>query len=142
MASLALGFIGNALGGPIGGFIGATVGGLIDNMLFAGSQKVEGPRLTDLSVTASTYGAPIPLIYGPKNRLAGNVIWSTGLIETKHKEKSGGKGGGPSVTQVTYTYHVSLAIAFAEGPVDGVVKRIWANSKLIFNLDDATQAPD
>src|SRR5690606_16779791 len=39
-------------------------------------------------------------------------------------------------------YHVSLAIAFAEGPVGGVVKRIGANSKLIFNLDDATPAPD
>lgn len=125
MASLALGVVGTAIGGPLGGFIGAQIGSVIDNQLFA--SDMEGPRLDDLSVSASTYGSPIPLLYGPQNRVSGNIIWSTGLIETKEKE--GGKGG-PSVT--TYSYRVSLAMALGEGPLNGI-KRIWGNSKLIYD---------
>src|SRR6185295_3880846 len=74
MASLVLGVVGNAVGGPIGGFIGATIGSMIDNQLFP--QKQEGPRLTDLTVQTSTLGNPIPLLFGPENRITGNVIWS------------------------------------------------------------------
>jgi hypothetical protein len=157
MAILALGFVGTAIGGSIGGtilgvtaasiggFIGATAGGLIDNMLFAGSQKIEGPRLGDLTVTASTYGSPIPLIYGRENRVGGNIVWSSGLIETANSEESGGKGG-PSVESTTYSYRVSLAVSLGEGrsAVFGTwpkLTRIWANGKLIFNLAIAAPAP-
>ena len=96
MAVLALGFAGQALGGAIGGsilgvsaasiggFVGSTIGGLLDNMLFP--QKQTGPRLDDLTVTASTYGKPLPLLFGPENRIAGNVIWSSGV----HRERPDG----------------------------------------------------
>lgn len=153
MAVLALGFVGTAIGGSIGGtilgvsaaaiggFVGSTVGGLIDNMLFAGTTKVEGPRIDDLKVTASTYGSPIPLVYGPENRLAGNIIWSTGLIESTTKKKSGGKGGGGGAETTTYSYRASLAIALADGFVEGV-KKIRANGKVIFDIDAATVPPD
>jgi len=134
MASLVLGAVGTALGGPIGGFIGSTVGSFIDQALFA--PKVEGPRLKDLSVTSSTYGTPIPLIYGAKNRLAGNLIWSTGLVEHVSKKK-GGKGG-PTVKE--YSYSTSVAILLGDGECT-MVRRIWANSKKIFDLDEATVAP-
>lgn len=115
--------VGFALGGPMGAQIGAMVGSFAGNMLFP--TKVEGPRLADLSVTASTYGNTIPKLYGT-SRLSGNVIWSAGIKE--HKHKSGGKGTG--VQQSTYTYTCSWAIAFCEGPVDGIT-RIWADGKLI-----------
>ena len=35
---------------------------------------------------------PLPVLYGPDNRIAGNLIWCSGLIETKTKKKQGGKG--------------------------------------------------
>lgn len=141
MASLVLGIVGYTVGGPIGGMIGSTIGGLIDRQIFANAgpnASFEGPRVNDLTITDSTYGTPIPLIYGPQVRLSGNVIWTTGLLETVHvktEELSGGKGGGSaSVTSTTYTYRVSLAVALGEGTGFGL-KRIWANGKLIFDRD-------
>ena len=144
MAVLALGFAGQAIGGAIGGsilgvsaasiggFIGSTVGGLLDNMLFP--QKQTGPRLDDLTVTASTYGKPLPLLFGPENRIAGNVIWSTGLIETKKKTKQGGKGA-PSVSVTEYTYRASFAVAVGEGVLSRL-RKVWANNALIYDVDN------
>lgn len=136
MAQLALGIVGSFFG-PIGAQIGVVVGGVIDSFLFAGSANVSGPRLTDLTVSTNTYGQAIPLIYGPENRIAGNTIWSTGLLETVHTDHSGGKGG-PSVEQTTYTYRESFAMAFSGREVSGVIKKIWMNSKLVFDYYDAT----
>lgn len=139
MAQMVLGFagraIGAAIGGPIGaaigGYIGQAIGGMIDNELFP--QKAEGPRLNDLTVTSSTYGKPLPLLFGPENRIAGNVIWSSGLIETKSKKKQGGKGG-PVVQVTEYSYRSSIAVAIGEG-VLGRVKKIWANNNVIYDAD-------
>lgn len=81
MATLALSLggalAGSLIGGPIGGRIGFLAGQFLGNALFgnADDRVVEGPRLTDLSVTASSYGRPIPIAYGA-NRIGGNVIWS------------------------------------------------------------------
>ena len=147
MAVLALGFAGQAIGGAIGGsilgvssaaiggFIGSTIGGMVDNLLFP--QKQTGPRLEDLTVTASTYGKPIPLLFGPENRIAGNVIWSTGLIETKKKTKQGGKGA-PSVQVTEYSYRASVAVLLGAGQMNRL-RKIWANNKLIYDVD---QPPD
>lgn len=130
MATLVLQVAGTAIGGPIGGMIGAAIGGYIDQQIF-GPGDQEGPRLGDLRVTTSTYGAPIPLIYGPENRVAGNVIWSSNLIESS-KDSGGGKGGGPSFTE--YSYRVSCAVAISGRPVTNL-KRIWANNKVIYDAD-------
>ena len=150
MAVIALGFAGQALGGAIGGsilgvssaaiggFLGQAVGGLLDNMLFGGT-KVQGPRLEDKRVQVSTYGSTLPVIYGPENRIAGLVIWSTGLLETAKKTKQGGKGG-PSVTTTSYTYRVSFALALADRKCQGV-KKIWANQKLIYDRDGTGSPP-
>lgn len=137
MASVALGVVGFAIGGPFGAQIGMAIGGIADSFLFSSNSKVQGPRLSDLSVTSSAYGQQIPLVYGPKNRLAGNLVWSSGLIETEHTESQSAKGG-PSVEQTTYTYSESFAIAFSDREATGVVKRIWANSKLIFDYYNGT----
>lgn len=143
MAVLALGLAGSAIGTSIGGTIlgiaassigatiGAGIGALVDSVLFSSNTSVEGSKLDDLSVTSSAYGAAIPLIYGPRNRVTGNVIWSTGLVEHVSEEESGGKGGS-SVTTTTYTYSTSVAVAFCEGEVASV-SRIWANGDLIYD---------
>lgn len=144
MASLALGIAGSVVGGffggpigaSIGGALGSAVGGLIDNALFPKpAQFVEGPRLGDLSVMASSYGQPIPWLYGPQNRVAVNIIDSSGLIEDYHDntQKAGGKGGGgQTVTQRTYTYRITLACLIGKGPCAGL-SRIWANKKIIYD---------
>ena len=50
----------------IGAQVGAFAGSYVDQALFGAGQgrSVEGPRLKDLHVTASTEGAPIPRLYG------------------------------------------------------------------------------
>ncbi len=143
MASMILGTVGTIFGGPIGGFIGATVGGFIDNQLFP--QKQQGPRLSDLAVQVSTYGQILPKLYGPEVRMAGNVIWSSGLIETSHKEKSGGKGG-PTVKTTVYSYSVNMAVGICDAqrkPISAI-RKVWANAKLIYSApgESGSVVPD
>ena len=46
----------------------------------AGPGPRTGPRLGDLSVQTSSYGTPVPRIYGTM-RVAGTVVWATELKE-------------------------------------------------------------
>lgn len=136
MAVLALAVAGAALA-PVGyAAIGWTVGTVVGQLLFPGSLPDQvGPRVGDLRAQQSQYGAAIPVLYGT-TRVAGNVIWSTPLIETVTTTSSGGKGA-PSQTQTTYSYRVSWAIMLGEGPLFGV-RRIWADGKLIFDAGAST----
>lgn len=136
MASLILTAVGTAIGGPIGGLIGTLVGSQVDRLVLGGAGRREGPRLKDLGVQLASYGEPAPLVYG-RARLAGTLIWSSGLLESRSKQKVGGKGGG-SVT--TYTYSVSVAVALSGRPIIDV-GRIWADGKLIRSGPGAALAP-
>ena len=98
MATLVLGAIGTLVGGPLGGAIGATLGRGLDSMII-GSPSREGPRLKELAVSTSSYGQPIPALYG-KVRAPGTIIWATDLKE--QRESSGGGKGKPKTT--TYSY--------------------------------------
>lgn len=110
--------------------IGWVAGTLISAYFFTDTQtfQQEGPRLGDLSTQKSEYGKPIPRIYGTY-RAAGNVIWSLDLHEEAHVEEYGGKGGGNTTEETTYTYSGSWAVAFCEGPIESV-GRIWFDSVL------------
>jgi len=145
MAALVLSTVGNAAGsslfGPTGAIVGrlagAVAGNLIDRALFAphSDRAVDGPRLADLTLMASTAGAPIPRVYG-RVRLSGQVIWATNLEEVVNTSsdttRSGGKGmgGGASVTTTTttYSYFANIAVGLCEGPI-GAVLRVWADGK-------------
>lgn len=138
MASVVLRSVGAAagnfllpgIGGALLGGVGGGLGHIVDGKLGLGA-TVTGPRLETLSVQDSRYGAGIPLIYG-NVRVAGNVIWSTDLIETQHNSSVGGKGGGASgVAQTTYTYSVHCAVGICEGPIAGI-NTIWADSTVIY----------
>jgi hypothetical protein len=124
MATLLLTTLGSAIGGPLGGALGALVGNQIDARLF-GPKGREGPRLKDLTISTSSYGQPIPRQFG-RMRVAGTVIWSTDLIETKQKQK--GRKGQPSTT--TFAYSASFAVAVSSTPIDRV-GRIWADGNLL-----------
>lgn len=124
MATLLLTAVGTALGGPLGGAIGSIIGQQVDMALLARSD-IRGPRLKDLTVQTSSYGAPLPLHFG-RIRAAGTVIWSTELIE--RTEQQGGGKGRPSAT--TYAYSASFAVALSARPIAGV-GRIWADGNLL-----------
>jgi hypothetical protein len=129
--TIAGGVVGAILGGPIGASIGSTLGGLAGGALFpVDLGNTSGPRLDDLRVMSSTIGLPIPIVYGTYP-VAGNMIWSSGLIEHVSRRRQGGKGG-PTQTTTTYPYSVACAIGICEGEIDGV-RRIWADAKLIYD---------
>ncbi|HKJ62672.1 MAG TPA: hypothetical protein VKA94_11895, partial [Hyphomicrobiales bacterium] len=77
-------FLGATLtGATIGRALGSVAGAYIDQALFGASgQSVVryGPRLSDLTVTASTEGTDIPRLYG-RARLGGQIIWATNFEE-------------------------------------------------------------
>jgi hypothetical protein len=128
MASLALGvagaIIGNMLLPGIGGSIGFALGSALGSAL--DPQKIKGPTLNDLKVQGTSYGTPIPIVYG-SIRIAGCcVLWKSDL--TPHEHKSGGKGG-PQTT--TTTYSCSFAIQLCQGPIDHV-QRVWADNRLVY----------
>lgn len=133
MAVLAIAAVGAGVGSMLGSAaIGWAIGSAVGSYLYpAKLPDQEGPRLSDLSVTSSAYGAPIPIIYGAM-RTGGNLVWSSGLIEHKHKEDVGGKGG-PSYEQTTYTYTAHFRVNLCAGPILGI-RRIWADGKVIYDL--------
>ena len=124
MATLVLTAVGTAVGGPIGGAIGAVLGQGIDGVLFAPKSR-QGPRLGDLSVQTSSYGAALPKLFGTM-RVAGTVIWATDLVE--RRSTSGGGKGRPKT--VDYSYAASFAVALSARPIREV-RRIWADGKLL-----------
>lgn len=124
MATLILTAAGGLIGGRIGGAVGALIGQAIDSTIFAPAPR-QGPRLSDLSVQSSTYGAPIPRIFG-RTRVAGTVAWSTDLIETRGT-RSNGKGRGSTET---YSYAASFAVLLSGRKIVRV-ERIWADGKLL-----------
>lgn len=168
MASLVLTGVGYAVGGPIGALVGSFAGSFIDRKLFAPSpvninNTQEGPRLTDLFVTSSSEGAPVPRVIG-RMRVSPQLIWATNFREvvrtvstqTPVSGGGGGKGGGggeaPSTvttTTTTYKYFVSFALGLCEGPIVGI-GGVWADGKPLdlsrYNVrlykGDETQGPD
>jgi len=88
-----------------------------DNRVF------EGPRLESFHLQTSRDGAPMARVFG-RVRLAGQVIWASHIRESSTETPVGGKGGGP--TQTDFSYSISFAIGLCEGEIAGI-DRIWAN---------------
>jgi hypothetical protein len=151
MATLALAAAGAAVGGAvmpagftllgatitgatIGSQLGAVAGSVIDQALLGGAGKArhrEGPRLSELQITASTEGAAIARAYG-RVRLGGQVIWATPFEEEVVTSSSGGGGGKgfassqPASSATEYRYYANFAVAVAEGAITSI-GRIWAD---------------
>ena len=124
MATVVFGAVGTALGGPVGGALGALLGQQVDNSIFKAPTR-EGPRLNELAVTTSSYGMPIPRVFG-RVRVPGTIIWATEIRESS--ETSGGGKGSPSTT--SYSYSASFAVAVASRQVGGI-GRVWADGNLL-----------
>jgi Putative phage tail protein len=124
MATLVLTVVGSVIGGPIGGAIGAAIGQQIDNRLFAPKGR-QGPRLGELTFQSSTYGAPLPKLFG-RTRVAGSIIWATDIKEDRRKVSTG--KGRPK--QTVYSYSASFAVALSARKISRI-GRIWADGKLL-----------
>ncbi|MEM7619817.1 MAG: glycoside hydrolase/phage tail family protein [Pseudomonadota bacterium] len=126
-------------GAAIGQAVGSIAGNYIDQALFGSSGQsriVEGARLSDLQVLASTEGAALPRLYG-RARIGGQIIWATALEEdiiktTSQSSSAGGKGllssSAPSTTQIDYKYYANFAVSLCEGVISRI-GRVWADGK-------------
>ena len=121
--SIAGRVIGGFLGGPIGSVIGGLAGGLIGSLIFNRSQKL----VPDYQLMASSYGNPIPIIYGTV-RLPGQVIWMDQVITKKHGL---GKGMGGAAGSSPYSYWQNVMVAFCEGPADLI--KIYLDGKIFLD---------
>lgn len=127
----AVGYAASAAAG--GGFLGAIVGAgasALASSLLTPTQKVVGPRLGDLSVGGSSYGAVIPYIEGHP-RIAGQIIWASTKREISQTNTEGGKGGG-GTRVTTFTYEVDVLILVTCHEIAGVT-RGFSGGDLIFN---------
>ncbi len=121
-------------GATIGSQIGALAGSYVDQALFGASgqsRSVNGPRLSDVRVTSSTEGAPIPRVYG-RARIGGQVIWATDFEEVVATSDAGGGGkggsGGGGATQTTFNYFANFAVALGQGEISSL-GRVWADGR-------------
>lgn len=134
--------VGMVIGGTIGFFaggnvmLGASIGGAIGGYIDPPKgQNSVGPRLEDLTVQTSTYGAILPRIKGTV-AVTGNVFWLEGdrIKEHVKTKKVGGKGG-PTSKQTTYSYSATFAVSLAHcvtGPVAGI-RRLWLANTLVYD---------
>lgn len=122
MATMVLTTLGGAVAGPVGAALGRIAGRAVDGAVFAGPAR-QGPRLRELQVQLSSYGAQIPKLFGTM-RVAGTVIWATDLREAT---ATSGKGAARTTR---YSYSASFAVALSARPIRGI-RRIWAEGKLL-----------
>lgn len=134
------GLIGSTLGSPyLGAQLGIMLGGYLDPVA---GPVTEGPRLDDLTVQTSTYGAQIPRIFGTQS-VSGNVFWleNNKIKEVIVKKSTGGKGGSKTTTK-TPTYYATFAVGLADrpdGPIFGV-RRIWIKGELFYDVGSTDPA--
>lgn len=125
----------------LGAQIGMTLGGLVDPPK---GPTIEGPRLSDLTVQTSTYGAFIGRIKGSVS-VAGNVFWleNNAIKEVRTKKKSGGKGGAGKTTTKTYSYFATFALGLgdtSDGNPYASVRRIWIGPDLYYDAGSSDPA--
>lgn len=124
LVAVAGGIVGSLFGMPQLGFL---AGSILGSMIFSGGTR-GGPKLKDLHVTGSTYGAAIQWLWGTA-RLGGNIIWT--YVLKQHAHHAGGKGG-PATYTYSWTGCVGLTSTERTGPIQKVLK-IWADTKLVYD---------
>lgn len=133
-----------AAAASIGGAVGGLAGTLVDT-LTAADQINRAPEVGNIQIQTSTYGTPIPQIFG-EYRTAGNIVWMgpKQVIEQRDTADKKGKGKGPTNTTVINTYAVDLAIALCDtqisGPMTGI-RHVFADGTLIYNEADGMPFP-
>jgi len=120
---------GNSLSFKIGKLFGSIL-----NKKFSKNKillSTEGRRLEEINVQTVKYGKEIPIVYG-NVKLAGNIIWDSGLKELKNiiTKNHNTSSQSSEYSYTKYEYKISLAIALCEGEINDV-SRIWINNIVI-----------
>lgn len=95
------------------------------------SSSGQAPNYTGLQLQTSVSTLPVPLGWG-KYKLAPNIIWYANFQRHNHRQHVG-KGGGGSVSSVTYSADVILGLC--EGQIVGI-GQIWKDDTVYNNLGD------
>ena len=106
--------------------------------LFGGNNQKMPNAVPALNVQQSSYGVPVPLVYGT-NRTTGNMIWYSDftqtLVSTGGQSGKGGisGGGGKGGGSQEYNYSASFMIGLCEGQISNV-GQVWASKQTYANL--------
>ena len=103
--------------------------------LFPTTTTTQGPRLNDLNVVGSSYGAGIPTVFG-RCRVPGNIIWARPLREVV-TQRTTRAGKGSKIVSTEYSYFATFAALLCAGDELMRPLRIWADKKLIWQTDSA-----
>lgn len=105
--------------------------GLISSLFSKQTISQTDPVIGSIRIVTSAFGLVRPVLYG-NNRINGNMIWYGDYTATPHTNTTtvGGKGGGQTYEQTSWTYAASFALGLCEGPIAYVVKG-WAGDKNI-----------
>jgi len=144
VGALVGGLLGNLLfpgaGGIVGGLLGAGFDQLVTFPLLSRSKQSTGPKLDDIDVQRGSEGSEIKFVIGPKNRVAGTVIWASEPYFEKKTRKVGPSVGGSKVTERVWFVDVSIAVCSLD-TVDATkvrIRKAWASSKLMW--DDGVES--
>lgn len=102
-----------------------------------GSITVKGNRLTEFATQTASVGIPIPFGYG-HFPCEGNIGFAPMPPKEHVKKKKQGKGG---VKTEEYSYTLSYAIMFCEGPIFGYLT-IKRNGKVVWTQDPNATVDD
>lgn len=92
----------------------------------AGDITTSETRLGALRVQQSSQGVPVALLWG-RNRVSPNLLWFDDFTAIEHRSsQQAGKGGGTTMTNVTYTYTASVLLGLCAGVCTGI-HAIWRN---------------
>lgn len=142
MAQIVLGLAGAAVGFAVGQpGLGFTIGYGLGASLFppkVGTIRQGQQPLSDLKVSGTEYGQPIPYVRGAAG-IAGQLWWNSDKRAITTVTTSGGGGGGkggggggsPVVETTTITYEIDLLIGLSDNEIVGI-SRIWDNGKLVY----------
>ncbi len=133
MATLVLGSLGRLVAGPIGGILGTGLGGIVDRAILGGGGREPAPS-ADLTVQSAAYGQPIPIVSG-RMRVAGNLIWTSGIEEGR--PRAGGKGSSRASGA---SYSASFAVGLS-GRAIVDIGRIWADGRVLRDADGVFASP-
>lgn len=98
--------------------------------LFGGGKDITNTeqRIGSLPIQQSSQGVPIALLWG-RNRVPPNLLWFDDFEAIENRdEQEAGKGGGTTVTNITYTYRASLLMGLCAGACVGVPS-VWRNKE-------------
>jgi len=130
----AVGFVasgGNPMGAQAGFAIGSLIGNAIDPV------EMQGRKLGDSPTQTAAEGGARAIVFGKGCIRATVILERGGRRVVKQRDKSGGKGSGP--TTVNERAFWTYAIGICEATPDGGLLRIWENEKLVYDVTPTSQ---